>query len=81
MYFSMFVLFLVLIIGPTIASRFISFSIDIMELQQPSNWKNNDTLGTSQTGTALAGGGAAATSVGAGANSGLNRRVMFSYNS
>ncbi|KAK0305545.1 1,3-beta-D-glucan synthase [Friedmanniomyces endolithicus] len=79
MYFSMFVLFLVLIVGPIIASKFIHFSLSILELQQPSNWMNNDTLGTSQTGTALAG-GAAATSVGAGAN-GLRPRVMFSYNS
>ena len=79
MYFSMFVLFLVLIVGPIIASKYIHFSLSILELQQPSNWMNNDTLGTSQTGTALAG-GAAATSVGAGAN-GLRPRVMFSYNS
>ncbi|KAK6423984.1 1,3-beta-D-glucan synthase [Elasticomyces elasticus] len=81
MYFSMFVLFLVLIVGPIIAGKYISFELNVMNLQQPSNWKNNDTLGTSQTGTALAGGGAAATSVGAGANSGLRPRVMFSYNS
>ncbi|EMC99957.1 glycosyltransferase family 48 protein [Baudoinia panamericana UAMH 10762] len=74
MYFSMFVLFLVLIIGPIIASPYVSFSVAFMELQQPTNWMNNDTLGTSQTGTAAVG-GAAATSVGAGANS----RMMFYY--
>ncbi len=79
MYFSMFVLFLVLIVGPIFAGKLFKTSFNPMALRQPSNWMNNDTLGTSQTGTALAG-GAAATSVGAGAN-GLRPRVMFSYNS
>ncbi|KAK5126315.1 hypothetical protein LTR85_010551 [Meristemomyces frigidus] len=73
MYFSMFFLFLILIIGPIIASKFISFSINIMQLQQPSDWNNNDTIGTTQTGTALA--KAAATSAVAA------RRAVFHYGS
>jgi len=71
MYFSMFFLFLILIIGPIIASKFVSFSITLMQLQQPSDWNNNDTIGTTQTGTALA--KAAATSAVAA------RRAVFHY--
>jgi 1,3-beta-glucan synthase len=75
LYFSMFVLFLVLIIGPVIVSKFMKVpSLSIMQLQQPDNWNNNDTLGTSQTGTALV--AAAATSAGAA----TKRAVMFTYN-
>jgi 1,3-beta-glucan synthase len=84
LYFSMFFLFLILIIGPIIASKYVKFSLDILQLQQPSNWNNNDTIGTSQTGTAIAGGAAATAGAGgasASSSSGLNRRVMFSYNS
>ncbi|KAH9819855.1 Glycosyltransferase family 48 protein [Teratosphaeria destructans] len=74
LYFSMFVLFIILVVGPVIASKFISVpKLDIMQLEQPDNWNNNDTLGTSQTGTAL--GAAAATSAGA-----VKRSVMFTYN-
>ncbi|KAF2770909.1 1,3-beta-glucan synthase [Teratosphaeria nubilosa] len=73
LYFSMFVLFIVLVVGPVIASKFISVpKLDIMQLEQPDNWNNNDTLGTSQTGTALA--AAAATSAGA-----VKRMVLFTY--
>lgn len=72
----MFVLFIVLIIGPIIASKFVNFQLNILQLQQPSNWNNNDTLGTSQTGTALLGAGAAATGSG---TAGLKPRMMFDY--
>ena len=78
MFFSLFFLFLILIVGPIIASKFIDPTIDIMQLQQPSNWKNNDTLGSSETGTALA--QAAATSAGAGAAA-FKRTLMFTYGS
>jgi len=74
LYFLMFFLFLILIIGPVIASKFIATpKLSIFALQQPDNWNNNDTLGTSQTGTALL--AAAATSAG----SKMRRTVMFTY--
>ncbi|KAK4612073.1 1,3-beta-glucan synthase component FKS1 [Fulvia fulva] len=77
LYFSMFVLFIVLIVGPIVASKFVSFKLDVMDLQQPSDWNNNDTS-ASDTGTAVAGGGAEAT---ASAGAKLVRKMMFSYNS
>lgn len=70
----MFFLFLILIIGPVIVSKFINTpSLNVFQLQQPDNWNNNDTLGTSQTGTALL--AAAATSAGGK----MRRTVMFTY--
>ena len=78
LYFSMFVLFLVLIIGPVIAKKFIgNISLDVMELQQPSNWNNNDTSG-SQTGTAVAG-GAKATASSSSGSSKMMARMMYGY--
>jgi len=70
----MLLLFVLLIVGPIVASKFIDPQISIMNLQQPANWKNNDTMGSSQTGTALS--GAAATSVSAGSRRGV---AMFEY--
>lgn len=60
----MFILFLILIIGPIIAKKFISFKTDTLpdQLIQPTGLNNNDTS-NSQTGTGVA--GAAATSAGA----------------
>lgn len=75
MFFSLFVLFLVLIVGPIVASKYIKVNFTTMQLNQPSDWKNNDTLGFSVTGTAAAGGAAATASV----SSGLKRGVMFTY--
>ena len=73
----MFVLFIILIIGPVIASKLgINPKVDIMELQQPSNWDNNDTT-SSQTGTAIGGSGASAT---ASAGAKMMAR-MFSFDS
>ena len=72
----MFVLFIVLIVGPIVASKFVSFKLDVMELQQPSDWNNNDTS-ASDTGTAVAGGASATASAGAR----LVRKMMFSYDS
>ncbi|EME40368.1 glycosyltransferase family 48 protein [Dothistroma septosporum NZE10] len=77
LYFSMFVLFIVLIVGPIVASKFVSFKLNVMELQQPSDWNNNDTSG-SDTGTAV--GGAAATAT-ASAGAKLVRKMMFTYDS
>lgn len=76
----MFVLFILLIVGPIIASKFITVNISILDLQQPSNWKNNDTLGASQTGSGLPNQGAAATASSLGG--GLRRSPnMFTYGS
>jgi len=79
LYFSLFFLFIILIVGPIIASKFIDTSgLKLpMNLVQPNNWNNNDTS-ASNTGTAVAGGAAAATSVGASGN-GAGSRMMFSF--
>ena len=62
LYFLMLVVFVALIVGPIVAKRFVSIPDGIpMDLLQPTGQNNNDTLGSSQTGTALLGGGAAAT--------------------
>lgn len=49
----MLVLFVVIIAGPIIASRFLEdLKVDIpMNLLQPKNWNNNDTRGRSVTGS------------------------------
>lgn len=48
MYFTMFIIFLVLIIGPIVASKFIGkIGIGLpMQLLQPTGQNNNDTSGT-----------------------------------
>ena len=70
LYFGMLVIFLALIIGPVIAKRFVTIPGGIpMDLLQPTGQNNNDTLGTSQTGTALLG-GAVATGGGGGGGGG-----------
>jgi len=85
LYFSMFVLFLVLIVGPVIVKKFMDIpTINILDLQQPTNWNNNDTS-ASDTGTAV-GSGARATGTGArasstrsrtGSSNSNNRMLMF----
>lgn len=50
LYFTMLVLFVVLIVGPIVASKHISLSLDPDSLVQPTGLNNNDTSG-SQTGT------------------------------
>merc|ERR1711967_212233 len=82
LYFSLFVLFLILMVAPTVARQMgVSVSLDIMQLQQPTDWKNNDTLGSSDTGTAL--GTAAATGASASASGSAERmrRAYFYYES
>jgi len=90
MYFSLFVLFLILIIGPIVGSKYINFTLSVMELQQPSDWNNNDTLGSSQTGTALAAKNTAAGTSGSGSSASASasssagaarRMVYFTYDS
>ena len=73
LYFMMLVIFLALIIGPVIAKRFVTIPGGIpMDLLQPTGQNNNDTLGTSQTGTALLGGGGGAAATGGGRGGGGN---------
>ncbi|GAB7361321.1 hypothetical protein MBLNU230_g1377t1 [Neophaeotheca triangularis] len=46
LFFTMFILFLVLVAGPVIVSNFMDVpSLDVFELQQPTTWDNNDTTG------------------------------------
>lgn len=69
LYFTMFIIFLLMIIGPIVASKFMTSLPTIpMQLLQPTGQNNNDTSGQ-RTGSALnglgaptGGGGAAATS-------------------
>jgi 1,3-beta-glucan synthase len=83
LYFAMFILFLVLMIGPVIVRNFISFNLSIpLELMQPTGQNNNDTS-ASATGSSLigavgasggggGGGGGSATAAATAASSGLN---------
>lgn len=58
----MLIVFLLMIVGPVIAKRFVAIPSGIpLDLLQPTGQNNNDTLGSSDTGTALLGGGPAAT--------------------
>lgn len=69
----MLVVFLALIIGPIVARKYISIPSGIpLDLLQPTGQNNNDTLGSSDTGTALLAGTAAATSGGGGGRTGGN---------
>lgn len=65
MYFFMFIIFVVLLVAPIVAGKFlnnISSSIP-MNLYQ-THYDNNDTMGTTATGTGAAGGGATASASG-----------------
>ena len=71
LYFIMFILFLVLIIGPIIVKKFIHFDLTIpLHLMQPTGQANNDTSNKAtgsflnKAAAGLADGGAAATSGG-----------------
>ncbi|KAF2758287.1 1,3-beta-glucan synthase [Pseudovirgaria hyperparasitica] len=60
LYFVMFFLLIALVVGPAVIGKLELFdpaTLDLpLQLVQPVNLNNNDTLGTSQTGTAIAGG-------------------------
>jgi 1,3-beta-glucan synthase len=71
LYFLMLVVFVALIIGPVVARRFVNIPSGIpLDLLQPTGQNNNDTLGRTQTGTALLGGAAASATAGGGAGAG-----------
>lgn len=70
LYFTLLVLFLVLIIGPVIVRRFIKDLPNIpMNLQQPTGQDNNDTLAT-VTGSVLQPGLAGGVATGGGGGGG-----------
>lgn len=58
LYFVLLVLFLVLFIGPSIAGKYVPSSVTSMlsstSLVQPTGQNNNDTIGSTQTGTGAA---------------------------
>ncbi|KAI9878450.1 MAG: 1,3-beta-D-glucan synthase [Pleopsidium flavum] len=61
LYFMLLIVFVALIVGPIVAGKFLNKLPSIpLQLLQPTGQNNNDTSG-SQTGTALVGGAAAAT--------------------
>lgn len=69
LYFALFILFLVLMIGPVIVRQFISINLSIpLQLMQPTGQNNNDTS-ASATGSSLIAGGAAASAGGGGGGS------------
>ena len=67
----MFLLFILLIVGPVVASRFIKLNLQIpMQLLQPTGQNNNDTS-NQNTGSVRNGAGGAAETSGAAASSTL----------
>jgi len=79
LYFTMFFLFLILIVGPAVVKNFTDppkIALGSMVLQQPTNWNRNDTSG-SDTGTAVDGGAAATPS--ATDSSAKMLRMMMSF--
>lgn len=59
LYFALLLLFLILIVGPSLAGQYVPSSVTDMlsstNLVQPTNLDNNDTIGSTQTGTGAAG--------------------------
>ena len=88
LYFFMLIIFLCLIIGPIVASRFIKTLPKIpLDLMQPTGQHNNDTssiitgkrlngAGGAETGS-LSGSGGAATSSGAASTSGSDSKFRY----
>jgi 1,3-beta-glucan synthase len=59
LYFTMFILFIVLLVGPIIAGKFLdlsSFGSSLPKELYQESYDNNDTLGTTMTGTGAIGG-------------------------
>ncbi|KAF4556249.1 1,3-beta-glucan synthase component FKS1 [Elsinoe fawcettii] len=82
LYFAMFILFIVLIVGPSIASRFLPTlpNLPVAGLVQPTGLNNNDTSDT-PTGTATQGaaaGGATGTAD-SGTGDGLRRFMQYAF--
>jgi 1,3-beta-glucan synthase len=78
----MFVLFLVLVVGPVIVRNFVDINLSIpLELLQPTGQNNNDTsnsaTGSSLIGTAVAPGGGNAGTATQAATSAVNTNFNF----
>lgn len=58
LYFSLLILFLILIVGPSLAGKWVPPQVAQMlsstSLVQPTNLENNDTIGSTATGTGAA---------------------------
>ena len=87
LYFLMFFVFLILIIGPAIAAKFIGDTItgsisngDIFYLMQPAGLNNNDTSST-PTGKTINGGNAGAAPSGSAAAGGGGGQASYSWSS
>ncbi|KAK7542834.1 1,3-beta-glucan synthase component-domain-containing protein [Phyllosticta citribraziliensis] len=77
LYFLLLLIFVLLIAGPLVASKFIKSLPTIpLQLIQPTGLNNNDTKGTSQTGTAVESGGGGAATTGGSASTG-GAKLMF----
>lgn len=78
LYFFLLLIFVLTIAGPLVASKFLKdlpVSSIPMDLYQPTGLNNNDTKGTSETGTGAAGGAAATGD--AASTSGSAKRLML----
>ena len=89
LYFLMFFLFLILMVGPAIAGKFVGSTVtgnlsnsNIFYLLQPTDWNNNDTT-NKHTGTATekAGGAAASSSGGGGSSTGGGQQIPNPFSS
>lgn len=58
LYFALLLLFLILIVGPSLAGKYVPSSVtdslSSLNLVQPTGQDNNDTIGNTQTGTGAA---------------------------
>jgi 1,3-beta-glucan synthase len=81
LYFALLVLFVVLVVAPIVAGKYLTFANIPANLAQPTGFNRNDTL-SSETGTAVAtdGGGAAATGTAAAATTAAAKRMMYVRN-
>lgn len=69
-------------VAPAVVAHFYIPTLDTgFNLMQPNSWKNNDTLGSSDTGTALGTAAATGDSATASATAAAMRRAYFYYDS
>lgn len=78
LFFSMLVLFVALAAGPAIIRNWLSFTIDIYQLNQPDDWDNNNT-NYEPTGRALEGDNADADAGDADADANARRWAMATF--
>lgn len=81
LFFSLFVLFLILVAGPAIVVKFMEVPpLDVFELQQPTDWNNNDTT-MEETGIFYNGGGGNNAAASADAGDAVKRAIFNYYTS